>query len=65
VNLKGQLFTVQAMLPKMNDVGSIILTSSMTAFIGLPECTAYAATKAAIIGMAGSGPPNSSHAGFG
>lgn len=52
VNLKGQLFTVQAMLPIMNDGGSIILTSSMTAFIGLPDYTAYAATKAAIIGMA-------------
>ncbi|RVO72944.1 SDR family NAD(P)-dependent oxidoreductase [Sinorhizobium medicae] len=52
VNLKGQLFTVQAMLPIMNDGGSIILTSSMTAFIGLPQYTAYAATKAAVIGMA-------------
>lgn len=36
VNVKGSLFTVQAMLPIMNDGGSIILTSSMTAFIGLP-----------------------------
>jgi NAD(P)-dependent dehydrogenase (short-subunit alcohol dehydrogenase family) len=52
VNLKGQLFTVQAMLPIMNNGGSIILTSSMTAFIGLPEYTAYAATKAAVVGMA-------------
>ncbi|MFC9839615.1 SDR family oxidoreductase [Rhodococcus sp. NPDC127530] len=52
VNLKGQLFTVQAMLPIMNRGGSIILTSSMTAFIGLPEYTAYAATKAAVVGMA-------------
>ncbi|EED0306532.1 TPA: SDR family oxidoreductase [Escherichia coli] len=52
INLKGQLFTVQAMLPIMNAGGSIILTSSMTAFIGLPEYTTYAATKAAVIGMA-------------
>jgi NAD(P)-dependent dehydrogenase (short-subunit alcohol dehydrogenase family) len=52
VNLKGQLFTVQAMLPIMNDGGAIILTSSMTAFIGLPQYTAYAATKAAVVGMA-------------
>jgi NAD(P)-dependent dehydrogenase (short-subunit alcohol dehydrogenase family) len=52
VNLKGQLFTVQAMLPIMNHGGAIILTSSMTAFIGLPQYTAYAATKAAVIGMA-------------
>jgi NAD(P)-dependent dehydrogenase (short-subunit alcohol dehydrogenase family) len=52
VNLKGQLFTVQAMLPIMNDGGAIILTSCMTAFIGLPQYTAYAATKAAVVGMA-------------
>ncbi|HHO8355095.1 TPA: SDR family NAD(P)-dependent oxidoreductase [Klebsiella pneumoniae] len=52
VNLKGQLFTVQAMLPIMNAGGSIILTSSMTAFIGLPEYTTYAASKAAVVGMA-------------
>lgn len=52
VNLKGQLFTVQAMLPIMNDGGAIILTSSMTAFIGLPQYTVYAATKAAVVGMA-------------
>ena len=52
VNLKGQLFTVQAMLLIMNVGGSIILTSSMTAFIGLPEYTTYAASKAAVVGMA-------------
>ena len=52
VNVKGHLFTVQAMLPIMKEGGSIILTSSMTAFIGLPQYTVYAATKAAIIGMA-------------
>lgn len=52
VNLKGQLFTVQAMLPIMNAGGSIILTSTMTAFIGLPEYTTYAASKAAVVGMA-------------
>ncbi|SAK94425.1 short-chain dehydrogenase/reductase SDR [Caballeronia temeraria] len=37
VNLKGQLFMVQAMRLIMNKGGSIILTSSMTAFIGLPR----------------------------
>lgn len=51
-NIKGNLFTVQSMIPIMNDGGSIILTSSMTAFIGLPGYTVYAATKAAIQGMA-------------
>jgi NAD(P)-dependent dehydrogenase (short-subunit alcohol dehydrogenase family) len=52
VNIKGHLFTVQAMLPIMREGSSIILNSSMTAFIGLREYTAYAAAKAAIQGMA-------------
>jgi NAD(P)-dependent dehydrogenase (short-subunit alcohol dehydrogenase family) len=51
-NIKGNLFTVQSMLPIMKEGGSIILTSSMTAFIGLPDYTTYAATKGAIIAMA-------------
>lgn len=51
-NVKGNLFTVQAMLPLMGEGSSIILTSSMTAFIGLPDYTSYAATKGAIIAMA-------------
>lgn len=52
VNVKGMIFTVQAMLPIMKDGGSIMLTSSMTALIGLRRYTVYAATKAAIIAMA-------------
>lgn len=51
-NIKGTLFTVQSMLPILNDGASIILTSSMTAMIGLPGYTCYAATKCAIRGMA-------------
>lgn len=51
-NIKGNLFTVQAMLPILKDGSSIILTSSMTAMIGLPNYTVYAASKAAILGMA-------------
>lgn len=51
-NIKGTVFTVQAMLPIMPNGSSIILTSSMTAMIGLSGYTAYAATKCAIRGMA-------------
>lgn len=51
-NIKGTLFTVQSMLPILNDGASIILTSSMTAMIGLSGYTCYAATKCAIQGMA-------------
>lgn len=52
VNVKGQLFTVQSMLPLMGQGGSIILCASMTSFIGLPLYTSYAATKGAVAGMA-------------
>lgn len=52
VNIKGTLFTVQAMVPIMPEGSSIILTSSMTAMIGLRRYTVYAATKAAIRAMA-------------
>lgn len=51
-NIKGTLFTVQSMLPILRDGASIILTSSMTAMIGLSGYTCYAATKCAIRGMA-------------
>lgn len=51
-NIKGTLFTVQSMLPILREGASIILTSSMTAMIGLPGYTCYAATKCAIRGMA-------------
>lgn len=52
VNVKGTLHTIQSMLPIMQDGGSIILTSSMTASIGLQGYTTYAATKSALEGMA-------------
>lgn len=51
-NIKGTLFTMQSMLPVLNDGASVILTSSMTAMIGLSGYTCYAATKCAIQGMA-------------
>ncbi|MEJ5145331.1 SDR family oxidoreductase [Sphingobacterium sp. MYb388] len=48
VNVKGTLFTVQAMLPILNNGSSIIINSSITADMGLPAFSMYAATKAAV-----------------
>lgn len=48
VNLKGTFFSVQALLPLIPEGGSIILNSSISATMGQPAFTVYAATKAAI-----------------
>jgi NAD(P)-dependent dehydrogenase (short-subunit alcohol dehydrogenase family) len=47
-NVKGTLLTVQAMLPILSDGGSIILNTSITAELGLPDFSVYAAAKAAL-----------------
>jgi NAD(P)-dependent dehydrogenase (short-subunit alcohol dehydrogenase family) len=47
-NVKGQLFTVQRALPLMSSGGSIILTGSSGAMMGIPQFTLYSASKAAI-----------------
>src|SRR5687767_833668 len=47
VNVKGVVFTVQSMLPILNDGSSIILNASITAYMGLEGFGIYAATKAA------------------
>ena len=48
VNVKGVLFTVQAMLPVLRDGSSIIINTSITADMGLADFSVYAATKAAV-----------------
>jgi NAD(P)-dependent dehydrogenase (short-subunit alcohol dehydrogenase family) len=47
-NVKGVLFTVQKVLPLLNDGGSIILTGSVASTKGTPAFWVYGATKAAI-----------------
>jgi NAD(P)-dependent dehydrogenase (short-subunit alcohol dehydrogenase family) len=47
-NVKGTLFTVQAVLPILSDGASIILNTSITAELGLPNFSVYAAAKAAL-----------------
>ncbi len=48
INVKGLFFTVQKALPLLNDGGTIILNSSIAAFVGEPGLSVYSATKAAV-----------------
>lgn len=52
VNFKGAYFTIQALLPLMNDGGSIVLNTSINAHIGMPTASVYSASKAALISLA-------------
>jgi NAD(P)-dependent dehydrogenase (short-subunit alcohol dehydrogenase family) len=48
-NVKGAYFTIQQLLPLINDHGSIILNTSISAHIGMAGASVYAATKAALL----------------
>ena len=47
-NVGGTVFTVQAVLPLLNEGASIVLAGSTSAYAGVPAFGAYAASKAAI-----------------
>ncbi len=51
-NFKGAYFTIQALLPLIQDGGSILLNTSINAHIGMPGASIYAASKAALISLA-------------
>jgi meso-butanediol dehydrogenase / (S,S)-butanediol dehydrogenase / diacetyl reductase len=53
VNLTGEFLIVRAALPFLLDRrGSIVLVSSVSAFVSSPESAAYVASKAGLIGLA-------------
>jgi 3-oxoacyl-[acyl-carrier protein] reductase len=52
VNVAGQLFATQAAVKAMTSGGRILLTSSVSARIGVYQHTLYAASKAAVSAMA-------------
>ena len=52
VNFKGAYFTIQKALPLLNDNASIILNSSISAHIGMPNSSVYEASKAALLTLA-------------
>jgi NAD(P)-dependent dehydrogenase (short-subunit alcohol dehydrogenase family) len=52
INFKGAYFTIQKALPLLNDNASIVLNSSISAHIGMPNSSVYAASKAALMTLA-------------
>jgi NAD(P)-dependent dehydrogenase (short-subunit alcohol dehydrogenase family) len=52
INVKGVVFTVQKLLPLLNDGASIILNASVAADRGREGTSVYAATKAALRSLA-------------
>lgn len=46
-NLKGPFFLIQALLPMLANPSSVIVCGSVSARIGLPQSSVYAASKAA------------------
>ncbi|CAN5351407.1 SDR family oxidoreductase [soil metagenome] len=51
-NLKGPFFLLRALLPLLHDPASVILCGSVSAHIGLPQSSAYAASKAGLLSLA-------------
>ncbi len=51
VNLKGVWLGCQHIIPKMEDGGSVIITSSVAGLKGFPGLGAYVATKHAVVGI--------------
>jgi NAD(P)-dependent dehydrogenase (short-subunit alcohol dehydrogenase family) len=51
VNVKGVYFTIQKLLPILNDGGSIILNTSINASVGMPNSSVYAASKGALLSL--------------
>jgi NAD(P)-dependent dehydrogenase (short-subunit alcohol dehydrogenase family) len=52
INFKGSYFSLQQLLPLVNDGGSVILNASINAHIGMSGASVYSASKAAILSLA-------------
>ncbi|NVB80285.1 MAG: SDR family oxidoreductase [Kofleriaceae bacterium] len=50
-NVKGPLFAIRALAPVMSRGGSIVLTSSINAQLGMPGTSLYASSKAALVSI--------------
>ncbi|WP_181699194.1 SDR family oxidoreductase [Chthonobacter albigriseus] len=48
INVKGVFFTVQSLLPLLNDGGSVVLNASIVGNKGMPNLSVYNASKAAV-----------------
>jgi NAD(P)-dependent dehydrogenase (short-subunit alcohol dehydrogenase family) len=51
VNFKGAYFTLQQLLPLVNEGGSIVFNTSINAHIGMAGASVYAASKAALLSL--------------
>jgi len=51
INFKGPFFLLQALLPVFNNPASIVLMTSINAYIGMPNSSVYGATKAALLSL--------------
>jgi NAD(P)-dependent dehydrogenase (short-subunit alcohol dehydrogenase family) len=51
INVKGQYFTLQKVLPLMGEGGSVICTGATGAHLGAPNWSVYTATKGALLAM--------------
>lgn len=51
-NLKGPFFLIRALLPQLANPSSVILCGSVSAHIGLPQSSVYAASKAGLLSLA-------------
>ncbi|GAA2215345.1 SDR family oxidoreductase [Nonomuraea monospora] len=51
VNVKGQVFTLQRVLPLLADGASVIFNGAIGAALGQPHWSVYSATKGALISM--------------
>jgi NAD(P)-dependent dehydrogenase (short-subunit alcohol dehydrogenase family) len=47
-NVKGVFFTVQTLLPLLNDGAAVVLTASIAGNLGMPDLSLYNASKAAV-----------------
>jgi NAD(P)-dependent dehydrogenase (short-subunit alcohol dehydrogenase family) len=52
INVRGAFFTIQHLLPLIPQGGSIVLTSSIAADLGMATTSVYSATKAAVSALA-------------
>ncbi len=51
-NMKGPFFLIQTLLPLLANPSSVILCGSVSTYIGLPQSSAYAASKAGLLSLA-------------
>ena len=63
INLKGQVFALQKVLPLLGQGSSVIFTSSTVSDMGAPGMAVYAATKGAQLSLSARWPWNSRRAG--